>query len=390
MAVTTLNKSYSELLKYSYSNKNVSKDSFVHSGKNMKSGIKKAVIATVISLFAASVGLYFLAKKGKLGNKLKTFAENLFGRKKAANPAKAAEGVIPATETNAVNNRSGHVLTENVANPKSTVPTSPVSLTRQEILAQRRAAIDRLNQMDGVESKLSVSEDGKMKLGYLQEIDNAKDKMYDKLRSAKYPEIGCKNIEDFTDKETPLIRVIHNAQAGDWDCRIPRSLGEISEHSTERISLNVRPDENLIKKLDEYFVQHADTVRGYYKTPGYFEGWAKRHDPITIYLGKSAKGTTVLDDIAKIAEPYARESGTSVLIGKPVGNCCAHVRSPQISDYEMLRDRFIRIFGQENMHEIQPYGVRIGRNPRLSAGEFWAYNEVFNKISGENVRVLMP
>ena len=107
-------------------------------------------------------------------------------------------------------------------------------------------------------------------------------------------------------------------------------------------------------------------------------------------MGKSAKGTTVLDDIAKIAEPYARETGTSVLAGKPVGNCCAHVRQPKNSDYEMLKDRFIRIFGQENTSDRNPYGVRIGNHPHLTVGEFWAYNEVFNKISGENVRVLMP
>ena len=342
-----------------------------------KKNLKTIIISSVIASVVAFGTLFALAKNGKLGNKAKDFADNIFNFRRT-NPPNATGTPAPSTGTPDI--------------PGNTKPLLQIeSKINANSLAKRRTFIDKLKGMEGATTnKIEIDEKGKIHGLFLYEIDKVKDKIYDKLRRAKYPSEGDKTISEFTGLSTPKIKVEHNAQAGCWDYRIPKGLSGVGK-TKERISLNVRPDKELIRKLDEYFSEHIEDVRGFYKTPGYFEGWAKRHDPITIYLEKSAKGTTVLEDIAKIAEPYARETGTKVLPGKPVGKCCAHIRQPNVSDYNLLKERFIKIFGQENMNErINPYGVRIGVNPNISAGEFWSYNELFNKLTGENIQVLLP
>ena len=131
---------------------------------------------------------------------------------------------------------------------------------------------------------------------------------------------------------------------------------------------------------------HADDVCGYYKTPCSFGGWSSRHDPITIYLYRSAKKTTVLDDVAKIAKPYVRSTGNGVLLGKKYANGCAWQISPSEKEKQEMFKKFEDIFGEKVAKKIAGYSS--GEN--LSAGEICAFNEILNKITGQNLEVLIP
>ena len=369
----------------------LSKDKFTSAkNKNKKNGIKSIIIGSVISVVIAATALFVLAKTGKPGTRLKNFADNLFNFKNRIQHRNGNPASSPVSPSKA----AGSVTSANppIQNPPAAAkpPASPIThVTQEQILTQRRSVVDKLQEISGNSKKLKIDENGRINL-LSQEVDDAEAQIYKSLREANYKPSGDSTIAEFTDISTPTIKVSHNAQAGDWDYRTP--VGFIKEgRATERISLNVRPDRELIRKLDDYFSSHLSDVKGYYKTPGYFEGWSSRHDPITIYLHSSAKNSTVLEDIAKIAAPYARETGTSVLIGKPFGNCCAHIRGAQISDFELLRDRYIKLFGMENYFPtINPYGIRRGCEPHATVGEFWSYNELFNRLTGENVQVLIP
>ena len=330
----------------------------------------KDKIVWAISLLTAITTVFVLAKKGMFGNKIKTFINNLLP-KKLSQKTKISNPNLPFS----------HVI------EKSNISANTNSVLS---IAERKKVLEKLKKMPGVNIRhLTINEDGKIHPLFLQNLDFAKEKMYDSIRCANYQQIGDKTIAECTGASTSTIKVSHNMQAGTWDYRSPISLIE-KGNAKERISLNVRPDKKLIEKLDKYLSDNVKELQGYYKTPGYYEGWSLRHDPITIYFRKSVNDK-VLENIAQIAEPYARENGNSVLIGKRFGTCCSHMREPEISDYEFLKKRFLKIFGKENTRlDLNPYGIRIGPNPHLSAGEFWAYNEVFNRITGKNIQVLIP
>lgn len=215
-----------------------------------------------------------------------------------------------------------------------------------------------------------------------QNIYHLKGKVYDRLRLAKYPEIGDKNIAEITRASTDKITV--NPQNG-WHYRSPLALSKNS-HTVERISLNVRPEKALIEKLDDYFSRNVDTVKGSYKTPASFDGWSGRHDPITIYLYQSARESNVLEDIAKIAKPYVRETGSTPLLGKKFADGCAWQISPSQKDKMEIIKRIKALFGEKTANKV----LGFNRDGNVSSGEVCAYNEILNRITGQNIKVLEP
>lgn len=150
---------------------------------------------------------------------------------------------------------------------------------------------------------------------------NAIETKYLNFREASYP-IDSRykpDIEAIVESGGQNIKVKNQ---GGWYYRIPkqRTKGE----SIDRISLNVYPDEELIKKLDTYF--GSGRAKGYYKTPETIKDWASRHDPITIYLEEPIN-QSIIDDIVEISKHHIR-SDKNVLVGNIVSAGVATDKSP--------------------------------------------------------------
>ena len=217
-----------------------------------------------------------------------------------------------------------------------------------------------------------------------QNIKLLKEKIYNKLRLSSYPVSGDPKISDFAGRSTSKIKA--SSQNG-WIYRTPiTSVPFDNPHSVERISLNVRPEKALLEKLDEYFVTNVGTVQGKYKVPEAFSSWSERHDPITIYLYRSARKSNVLQDIAEIVKPYVRENGSSCLLGKKYANGCAWQLSPTQADKMKIIERIRALFGEKAADKVLGYN-RFGK---VSSGEVVAYNELLNRITGQSIKVLEP
>ena len=209
---------------------------------------------------------------------------------------------------------------------------------------------------------------------------NIMDTLYNKLRIAQYQQEGLSTIAEITRNGTSKTEVIPDLH---WHFRIPINAQRSNRHCVERISLNVRPEKELIEQLDKYFSEHIN-IQGEYKTPSTFRGWSSRHDPITIYFYEPIKDKKVLDDIAQIAKPFVRSTGNEVLVGNKFAPGCAWQLSPTPKQYQELRERIIPYFGEISARRI------CSDSARLSAGEFYTLNQIINKITGQEIDHLMP
>lgn len=114
-----------------------------------------------------------------------------------------------------------------------------------------------------------------------------------------------------------------------WIYRMPKRLNGKIPGCTERISLNVKADKDLLKELDRlietgvYVNKYGKKVRinipdCYYKTPKTLQAWTQRHDPITMYFGEKVS-PELLDAISEITEKYARNSVNGSALMNAVG-----------------------------------------------------------------------
>ncbi|MBD5402222.1 hypothetical protein HDR58_05425, partial [bacterium] len=130
--------------------------------------------------------------------------------------------------------------------------------------------------------------------------------------------------------------------------------------TVDRISLNVYPEEGLIKALDE-FITHTN-VNVEYKVPQAFKDWITRHDPITMYfreeIPQSAK-----DEIIKIVTPYVRTPKEEVMIGTKLANGIYQIPNPSEQDVLNLIKRAERL-GDDKLVEC----LKSSDNPLTSAG----------------------
>lgn len=137
---------------------------------------------------------------------------------------------------------------------------------------------------------------------------------YKKIRKAAYPEDKRHHpaIDKLTSLETPQLKVIHDDE-GSWHFRVPRDVTNTDNDTiTDRLSLNVCANPQLIECLDDLFASGA--VKGFYKTPSESQRWISRHDPITIYL-KEPLNTQIENRLASLVKPFIR-STENVLPGR--------------------------------------------------------------------------
>ncbi|MDR2268848.1 MAG: hypothetical protein LBD94_01540 [Rickettsiales bacterium] len=154
--------------------------------------------------------------------------------------------------------------------------------------------------------------------------------------------------------------------------------GEIRKQTAFRISLNVRPDIELIKRLDNLLIT-SDRRREYirnYKSPNEdnWGDWGWRHDPITIYMWKTSP--KILQNIAEAAGPFVREGPE--MIGEKIANGV-------YLDYEPTKERTNALFEKIKRRAPEIYD-EINKeygDETLSAGQYYAIRQ-FAKEFAEN------
>ena len=145
-------------------------------------------------------------------------------------------------------------------------------------------------------------------------------------RSSCYSKIG-----DITSKTTKDVNV--TVQNG-WHYRIPKKQDKAP--IVDRISLNVYPEADLIKKLDEIVAKSKGEIE--YKTPTGLKGWNDRHDPITIYFRRPVNKADETA-IVNIAQPHIRPTKEEVLIGRKITDSIYEVPEPTEKDVLELIER---------------------------------------------------
>lgn len=142
------------------------------------------------------------------------------------------------------------------------------------------------------------------------------------------------NIEDITAKNTSKIDV---SPENGWHYRKPKNRKAngwgTGDKSIDRISLNVKADENLIKELDDLI--YSGEMKVIYKTPAMNEDWIYRHDPITMYFYKDKATPQNIEAIKKVASKYIRTTD-DVLIGQKIAPGIALDKSPTTADMKKL------------------------------------------------------
>ena len=147
---------------------------------------------------------------------------------------------------------------------------------------------------------------------------------------------STRNIDTITSTGNKHIKVM---STNGWHYRFAvKNIG--GNKCIDRISLNVYPEEELIKKLDKYMIK--SNINFEYKCPDYFNGWQRRHDPITIYF-REPLSEQVEKDIVKIATPYTRKTKQEVLIGKKLADSIYKVKEPTEADVQELRRRIHKL-----------------------------------------------
>lgn len=154
---------------------------------------------------------------------------------------------------------------------------------------------------------------------------------------------------------------------GTWSSRAPHNF---IDTPIERISLNVKGDAELVKKLDSYMYNTRKFSYKLFQSPS---KWADREDPITLYFSSEISDKT-FNEIAEITKPYAR--------GK-INGVDKNSKTPWIDKekyafgnvVDELKDRAIQ-FDDELYWQIQS---DAGYSNSLSTGQYRAYCKIMDE-----------
>ena len=155
-----------------------------------------------------------------------------------------------------------------------------------------------------------------------------RDKFYESIRAGKkliYKPREGYNPREFDNALDQKANGFYGAVEESWKYRYPIS-GKPKTPATDRISLNVYQDKELIQKLDTYLSKNCPNA--HYKCPGAGNiGWNTRHDTITIYFSNNLT-PQIQQDIAKIAKPHTRPTANEVMLGDKISDGVYHVLEP--------------------------------------------------------------
>ena len=227
-----------------------------------------------------------------------------------------------------------------------------------------------------------------------QQLFNMK---YDDIRLAKYSNESTfvgNDIQGAIDTKPKNGHILHQ---NNWNYRYLNNGWSGLE--TNRISLNVKADANLIKELDELLTSGTYTdvngrrcvvpknkfVPGYYKTYDDAKMWVVRHDPVTMYFSKPMT-PEFLNAVSDVSKKYARPSCNGIpLAGEVPGKpWISTEKEPCEEDLRPMLERAKRL--NPSLPDAIKYSCydhwdyRSGfRDFCVSAGKFEAINMVLDE-----------
>ena len=282
--------------------------------KQLSTGAKIAIGAGIVTVVA--VGADFLFCKGK-------HVKSLFGKNTPKSPN---NGTKPNNTTNTIptsqqtksspNHSSSQTAPANNVNVSSNVSTDKM---REYIAKKYSTGIDYSSRPCGNYADAIYR-------NYLGIRTCPKDyysmnKSYDVNR-----------LFDVSSKGRKGICVDDNDGMGWFYRQATKNLqtGQAQPKVVERISLNVYPDENLIKALDDFIIRTNVNVE--YKVPQVFNDWLTRHDPITMYFREDIP-KSVKDQVIRIVTPYIRKSPKGeVMLGTKLAEGVYQIPNPTEQD----------------------------------------------------------
>jgi len=210
------------------------------------------------------------------------------------------------------------------------------------------------------------------------------DLVYKDLRVCSYPssERNEANIGDVTARVVPGTEVW---EQGVWHFRVPsnrRDMGwSTRDSSTDRVSLNVYGEPELIEKLDGFCSRH----KAYYKTPGQIAAWEGRHDPITVYFHE-AVSPAIASELKEIVTPHVRGDN---LYGDKIAEGICRETTPSVEQVHALIARAEQLDPALGAHVRKAAG-EDPLKPKLSAGQKRAIEIVLDDYEQYAARTPAP
>ncbi len=282
--------------------------------KQLSTGAKIAIGAGVATVIA--VGADFLFCKGK-------HVKSLFGKNTPKTPN---NGTKPNNTTNTIptsqqtksspNHSSSQTAPANNVNVSSNVSTDKM---REYIAKKYGTGIDYSRRPCG--NYADAIYRNYLGIRTCPKDYYSMDKSYDVNR-----------LFDVSSKGRKGICVDDNDGMGWFYRQATKNLqtGQAQPKVVERISLNVYPDENLIKVLDDFIIRTNVNVE--YKVPQVFNDWLTRHDPITMYFREDIP-KSVKDEVIRIVTPYIRKSPKGeVMLGTKLAEGVYQIPNPTEQD----------------------------------------------------------
>ena len=357
----------------------------------LSTGAKVAIGAGIVT--ALAVGADFLFCKGK-------HVKSIFG--KAGNKGGSGTGKHSAKPTNTTSsNTSAPVGTGTTGTTGTQASTNATTSTAQQAVPKPNNSSNHTVPINSVNDNSNVSTD-KMREYIAKKYNTGRD--YTQTPCLNYAEAIEKNysgirycpedyysikkscdvnkLHDISSKGGNDIYVYDDGQ--NWFYRYAtKNLkpGQSQPKVIDRISLNVYPDENLIKALDDFIIRANVNVE--YKVPEGLIGWQTRHDPITMYFRENIP-QSVKDEIIKIASPYIRKSTKGeIMLGTKLANGVYQIKNPSEQDILNLikraeklgDDKLVECLKSENSSGAGLYNYSDSKGrviAKTSAGRFKA------------------
>lgn len=165
-----------------------------------------------------------------------------------------------------------------------------------------------------------------------------RDKYYETIRYCrsnpyKMRESCSDNISNFVSKPKDGIFVI---QENGWCYRGPKKLGNVNISNSERLSLSVYPEVELINKLDNFILRTG--VNAEYKVPNSNTEWLNRHENMIIYFDETLT-PEYRKELVNLIAPHTRKTDDRVMIGTKLDDGIYLVKEPTSSDVLALLKR---------------------------------------------------
>ena len=200
---------------------------------------------------------------------------------------------------------------------------------------------------------------------------------YDMYNQIRRMGIYCVNYQEdnFSGSYGELCRVIENnpkvkiKNTNPWSKR--QAPEAKFEHITDRISLNVKGDSDLIKKLDDLMAATGNVFK--YKTFSNPANWGDREDPITIYF-QDEVSDEMFNKIAQITKPYARGR----INGTPETSPTPWMMKEKYSQGVMIDELLQRAKTLDN-DLYQDILETAGTKKSMSSGKYRAYLKIMDE-----------